>query len=494
MSPLDKWLPPLRTPDVRPDEPAHGVLLRLSHRNGIQRMSMMQALTGLELRRVRTGQQLDVLAGMAGCDAHDLSSLHLKKLPGRTVEIRGEVLRYPSDILISGRRLCTACLDEGCYHRFWWDLSMVATCPKHQTVLTVACSCGHALGWGDGSLTKCSHCVDGDVRKTVPKAANPNEVELDRWILGRFELTKSESEPEVLMDLPITSALETIERIAALPLGRHGTSFGSLGLSRRAVWAKGFQCVAAGQVADALEEAYRLSKQPDHPHPDISTAYGPFWGWLTRKGGERFCSPLAVIVQEHSSKIFNLSSGQHYRASHITRRISDPAHIDPISAQPQNDRDAVDRASHQGASWTVGLDVDGIRSMHRIRPFISIQELADLLGVNLTQLDEVLETDLLLPREGGPQVQKRPYVRAEVEQLLEGLKAEARISPQPQSNVDSVVSLACEHGSSLGSLILAIHQGVLPVVALRRGQTGLSALLVRLSDFLHVVETPALTI
>ena len=479
MSPLDKWRPPLRTPDVGLDEPAHGVLLRLSHRNGIQRMSMMQALTGLELRRVRMGQQLDSLADMAGCAADDLSSLHLKKLPGRTVEIRGEVLRYPSDILISGRRLCTACLDEAFYHRFWWDLSMVATCPKHQVVLTEACSCGHALGWGDGSLTKCSHCVDGDVRKTEPKAANRDEVELDRWILGRFELKRSKSEPELLMDLPITSALETIERIAALPLGRYGTGLGSLGLARRAAWARGFKCVAAGQVADALDEAYRLSKQLDHLHPDISTAYGPFWGWLTRKGGQRFCSPLAVIVQDHSSKIFNLS---------------EPAPIDLSAAQPHKDRDVVDRHSHQVNSWTVGLDVDGIRSMDRAKPFISAKELADLLGIGPTQLDEILETDILSHREGGSQVQKRPFLREEVEQLLQDLKAKARISLQPQSNIDSVVSLAHEHGVPLGRLILAMRQGDLPVVALKRGQIGLSALLVRLSDFLDVAETAIFTV
>ncbi len=488
MSLLDRWFPPLQTPDVLQDEPAHGVMLRLSHLNGIPRMSMMEAMTGLELRRIRTGQQLVELARVAGCQAERLSDLHYKKLPARTVEIRGEVLRFPSDVLVSARRLCVGCLEEAFHHRFWWDLAIIATCPRHSIVLTETCSCGQPLGWRDGAITKCAHCPDGDVRRSKQLAAQHEEVVLDRWILGRFSLKKDDSEPELLSGLPITSALETIERIAALGLTRHPSSFPSLGLSRRTVWTRGFKCVAEGRVGNALDQAYRLSRQGEHLYPDISTAYGPFWGWLTRKGGERFCSSLSQIVQEHSSTIFNLSVGRDLpavrangpSAQHARRRCAPEEFGDTtdVRVRPRSRQD----------SWTVGLDVEGIRSMDEARPFIDADELRTLLNVSSEQLEELLEVELLSCREGRQQVHRRPYVRAEVQQLLDKLRTGVRVLVEPNSNVDSVVTLGREYGVSLGQLVSAMHHGELPVAALRRGDRGLRALLVRLRDFLDVVE------
>ncbi|MFL1877227.1 TniQ family protein [Hansschlegelia beijingensis] len=230
-----------------------------SDRNGIPRMSVMRAMTGIDLRRVRTGHQLQDLADLGGCCASELSALHYKKLPARSVEIRGEILRHPSDVLIQGRRLCVRCLDEDCYHRFWWDLSMVATCPKHSLGLTETCSCGTLLSWGDGAIAKCADCADGDARGAQPQPARVEDVALDRWILSRFGVTQV-SEPEMLSGLPITRALEIIERVAALGLAQDPSRVQFLPRSRRSMWVRGYKCIAEGRVPEALDQAYRLSR------------------------------------------------------------------------------------------------------------------------------------------------------------------------------------------------------------------------------------------
>jgi len=479
----EKWSLPLLTPDVFQDEPAHGLLLRLSDRNGIPRMSVMRAMTGIDLRRVRTGHQLQVVADLAGCCTPELGALHYKKLPARSVEIRGELLRFPSDVLVHGRRLCVKCLDEEYYHRFWWDLSMVATCPKHSLVLTGACSCGTRLSWGDGAIAKCADCADGDARGAQPQPAQDEDVALDRWILSRFGVTQI-SEPELLSRLPITGALEIIERVAALGLAQHPSKFQFLQRSRRSIWVRGYKCIAEGRVQDALDQAYRLSRAGNDRHVDITTAYGPFWDWLVSRGGENFCSPLSRIVQTHSSAIFSLSNGMSASAS---RRIQTPSERDcPHEATPANSREFGTRAAH--TSWTVGLDVDAIRTIDRRRPYIDDRELQGLLHVSAGQIGDLIEFELLTRRDGGYHAQRRPYLRAEVEKLLDELKAEARMSSKEQSDLDSIVTLCERHAVSLGGILAAMRRGELSVAALRRGSTGLRALLVRVPKFLNIVE------
>src|SRR5262245_25132772 len=176
------WLPPLWVTPL-PDEPPHGMYLRLAERNGFRRVGLLENLVGIKLRHVRLGRDLDHLAAMLRCEPEHLNGTLIKhQRPGSPI-VGGEAVRR-KDLTMLRRRACPACLAKSAHHRFWWDLGFVATCPIHEIWLAQSCSCGGPLTWADGSLAKCRTCEDGDVRLLPFETASSEVIALDRWVLS----------------------------------------------------------------------------------------------------------------------------------------------------------------------------------------------------------------------------------------------------------------------------------------------------------------------
>ncbi len=92
----------------------------------------------------------------------------------------------------AGRRVCPACLLEHRHHRAIWDLMFIAACPVHAVCLVDACrTCGSALRWAGGSLTRCACLSDLTqvAAKPTPKADLRGTKAVHGLLLGddRFE-------------------------------------------------------------------------------------------------------------------------------------------------------------------------------------------------------------------------------------------------------------------------------------------------------------------
>jgi len=193
------WKPPLWVTPL-PEEPPHGIYLRLAERNGFHRIGHFENATGIKLRQVRLGRDLDHLAGMLRCEPRHLNGALIKHQEQGPPIVGGEAIRC-KDLMIVGRRACPACLAASAHHRFWWDLRFVSTCPIHAIRLTCRCSCGGKLTWADGSLAKCRTCEDGDVRLLPFEPASCKVIALDRWILSRFGILNSNESVVVIHKL-----------------------------------------------------------------------------------------------------------------------------------------------------------------------------------------------------------------------------------------------------------------------------------------------------
>ena len=298
---LGLWKPPLWVTPL-PEEPPHGMYLRLAERNGLRHIRVFENMTGVKLRHVRLGRDLDYLAAILRCEPHQLSEYSIEQGRRGSLIIRGEAVRR-KDVMMVQRRACPACFAISAHHRFWWDLRFVTTCPMHAIRLANCCSCGGKLTWTDGSLTKCHTCEHGDVR-LLPGEFAPYDVgSLDRWILSRFGIVDYKEKVPVIHKQPLGTAIEIVERIGALVVGGYRTHWQQItdySQPPEEVRAIGFRTLAEGKLAGALDRAYDGFLVSTHKAAGISTMYGWFSYWFCHRGGPRLSTELADIMLKHA--------------------------------------------------------------------------------------------------------------------------------------------------------------------------------------------------
>jgi TniQ len=298
---LGLWKPPLWVTPL-PEEPPHGMYLRLAERNGLRHIRVFENMIGVKLRHVRLGRDLDYLAAILRCEPHQLSEYSIQQGRRGSLIIRGEAVRR-KDVMMVERRACPACFAISAHHRFWWDLRFVTTCPMHAIRLANRCSCGGKLTWTDGSLTKCHTCEHGDVRLLSGEPAPYDVGSLDRWILSRFGIVDYKEKVPIIHKQPLGTAIEIVERIGALVVGGYRTHWQQItdySQPPGEVRAIGFRTLEEGKLAGALDRAYDGFLVSTHKAAGISTMYGWFSYWFCHRGGPRLSTELADIMLKHA--------------------------------------------------------------------------------------------------------------------------------------------------------------------------------------------------
>lgn len=318
-SPLPLWVSPAE------DEPAHGILLRLAERNGIQTQTMMQTLTGLTVSRLRESDGVQVLADIIHSDPSSL----LRSTP--TVDsqghlsIRGERIGRKCDVRLSARRLCTQCIGESLHHRFWFDLEFVTTCPRHGLELISSCSCGGHLSWNDVSITRCCHCTSGDVRLLKAVPANCDVVEMDRWALGRLG-AGDVIFISALDQMPLKQSIDTIGQIGALDIGGYRQQWveaSDLEVPAVEVRARGFQILKHSRLDGVLDRIYgEFVKSGNRSTPTIHTAYGWFGHWFAFVKPSNFSEEISEIVMANASRKFDVKRKAFHALPYASYQIS----------------------------------------------------------------------------------------------------------------------------------------------------------------------------
>ncbi|WP_246812104.1 hypothetical protein [Microvirga sp.] len=142
------------------------------------------------------------------------------------------------------------------------------------------------------------------------ETASPEILALDRWIVAQFGLLQGVGTPPELQNLPLTQAIDMIERIAALDL--HGyadrwVEIDDLSIERAAARAHGFRVILEHRIGDALDRTYEGFLSTGGPRPaSMLTAYGWFYRWLSWRGGENFSPALAQIVLDNALQKFQV--------------------------------------------------------------------------------------------------------------------------------------------------------------------------------------------
>lgn len=302
-NPIPLWVAPEQ------DEPAHGILLRLAERNGFQSIHPISNALEVSRRDLQYGIGVDKIADAVRSDRTDILGSTFRKMSG-SVMIRGEEISRRHAVKQSLRRLCPRCIDEAAFHRFWFDLAFISTCPAHGTALVSDCSCGRKLSWTDVHVTKCRHCADGDVTRVSVPCPNPELVEVDRWALGRLGVGNAVSAP-ALDTMPLKAALHVIERIGILDAGGFRTTWtdvGDLDVPAAELRSKGFQAIKEGRLRPLLDRVYAgyLASELRRP-PSIKNAYGWLAEWFRDLRPPHMAVYFADAVLANAKSRFEIS-------------------------------------------------------------------------------------------------------------------------------------------------------------------------------------------
>lgn len=489
------WTPPRWTPEVLADEPPHGVYLRLCDINGIARAAMMHTLTGVRGSRVRAGLDLVDLARIAHCDLDNLKRNAYRKVRGEHVQIRGNTLKLRDHLYTQIRRVCPECLEASRYHRFWWDLAFVESCPEHRRRLVSQCSCGEDLTWNDGLITKCATCEGGDVLAVAPEPAAPDVIELDRWILSRFDIGDADETPAFLKGLSLSHAIDMIERVAALDLvgyAERWVEINDLDRPNATARAHGFRIIQEDQISTALDHAFEgFLRAGNAKAPSLSTAYGWFWHWLNWRGGDKFSPALAQIVLDNAIAKFQvpIDAFPSLKRTEISTTLSNVAQ--QARARPGTIRKILEHEggirSEKKKGSPIKIEKNVLdRLVADLDASVPLARLPELIGTGLRIVKTLVRADVIpswIP--GGAKGTKHRYVfrMKDVEDWLAKLAAGTDRRPKRcPADCVAVADAPLRCKVPIEKLVQALECGDIIPRGILVGEKGLSALIVATSD------------
>ncbi|MET3890213.1 hypothetical protein ABIE41_001289 [Bosea sp. OAE506] len=298
-----------------PEEPAHGLFLRIAEINGLPPSDMARSM-GFSLASLRRGYNIDKLARLVGCDELLLALNSFSFAVGEKVTIRGQTIGLRRDLLRKKRRVCRCCLAEAPYHRFWWDLRFIDFCPRHWINLEDRCFCenSHHWSWFDSSVGICRHCSEQMTSRKPDELAERKTafdrhiIDTNAYLLGRLGVCTKKFVP-ILDELPLDEVIDVIERVGAFELGGYSKKWktaANLRLPVEEVRARGFSMLATGFWAEsrARDPSKYIEAFSHDPNPTINKKLGWFYHWFNGKGGKRF-SPLEIVTWFGRGSLFD---------------------------------------------------------------------------------------------------------------------------------------------------------------------------------------------
>lgn len=467
------WLPNVW---IRPleDEPVHGLALRLAEINGLQRMRDLEFLAGFSVAGIRHGEGLDRLAAMIRCDPAELQDRCYRATSRQMRTFRGIVLGVINDIDATGRRCCPGCLAESRHHRFWWDISPIASCSRHSRRLVRSCSCGRTLSWKDASPIKCHGCEDGSVLGTEAEAVHDDVLALDRLLLAKLGIGSAPPTP-VLGALDLRAAVEVAGRVGALDALGYRTKWaepGDCGDPPEVVRARGWRILAEERLGEILDRVYdeflvrddvRASRSGE---ARIDNSFGWFSHWFRYRGGERFSPELARILVERAEGKFRLTS----RSFPATPRAGDTVNLSEAAAICGARQGTVRRLlAKEGLVRPNPIKGSPIRikraDAERIAADLSEAltqaDLVPLTGLRNGTIDKLCRADILPVwlKGGGVEAHRFLFRRRDVLAWMEGLLADVRVADDVPADAPLLRDLPLSNRMPVKEMVAVLRRG-----------------------------------
>ncbi len=422
-----------------PEEPAHGLFLRIAEINGLPPSDMARSM-GFSLASLRRGYNIDKLAKLVRCDEVQLASNSFSFAVGEKVTIRGQTIGLRRDLLRTKRRVCRCCLAEAPYHRFWWDLRFIDVCPHHRLRLEDRCRCPnlHNLSWYDSKLGMCRHCSEQGVKSRDADVIAGREGAIERhifatneYLLGRLDVCNTDSVP-ILDALPLDEVIDVIERVGAFQLGGYSKKWktaANLRLPVDEVRARGFNMLATGFWAESRDPHFNefINAFSHDPNPTMNKRLGWFYHWFNGKGGKRFSPGLAKLMEEMPWNYYssigqglaksNLGFSSHYMT--LNQAASECAQgktsLRRILRQFGKDRDLV----RKGLPFRIEAEfVGNLRSA--LEEECNFDEVRKILGAGHLSVQRFIKSGFFTPVvKGGGDRHEYAFRRDHIEKFLE---------------------------------------------------------------------------
>ncbi|MBY4607471.1 TniQ family protein [Rhizobium sp. 9T] len=279
------------------DEPSHGYFLRLVRAQGLDTTVTFNIWNGIENDRVDPARSLAIIEDhplpeqwkvmLRGCSP---------MVDGSRTEIRGETV-WSAQVSYYPRRWCPACIAERPYHRFWWDLVPLHSCPFHGTTLAREDREGAKVSWTWPDFH--------ESRRGVPLGVAASRIEggdsFGDYVLGRLGARPPISVP-MLDGAMLGDAIEFCEvigkflsnpRLIAVPDIRPGDA------------EAGYRVICKGKVA--IAEALRRWIGAHNPDHKTRTSLAGVFGWIANKTWAVRNDELNAILRRalHEARAFH---------------------------------------------------------------------------------------------------------------------------------------------------------------------------------------------
>jgi hypothetical protein len=429
---LPLWAHPL------PEEPAHGLLLRLAQINGYPYISRVERETGLSLSALQRGRQYEEIAAVVRCSLDEIARHSFFGFDSVNIRIKGEAVNCMHDFHQTLRRACPACLRESPHHRFLWDLAFVTSCPKHRIQLVDKCSCGSArpLSWSDGRLYRGNCCQSGDIRTVQGEPASLAVQEMDSYFAGRLGLSKRVAFP-ALDELPLYDVIELLERVGALHAGGYSRLWRNsknVNLPQAENRAAAFKIIAEDRMQAVLEATYLgfLRSGAKKP-PALTSAYGWFYHWYSLRGGSAFSPYLTEHIVQHAVSKFHVTGKvESIKATYVSDQQSNCLLTETAQKCEIKQRELKKIVElydlgvpDKGAGLTLIARADADALVTISKRLIKKKEAGTILGFRAQKsMDDFIERGLLVPFINGPASMPLTYkfLKDDVVALLSAIK------------------------------------------------------------------------
>jgi hypothetical protein len=184
-------------PEPHPDESFNGFLLRVGKLNCLFKPAEILQCLGL-------GTQTTTASGNFGW--LELPSREIFRALERRLErpLESHRVRFKqrdqlewlntkdrkiADLRLGFPRICTSCVSEQGVLDWRWGLTVTASCPKHECLLTTSCpDCEKPLNWSGSLLIGCPHCDKtwSEIKPSEPSVITESERQLWKDLNGEF--------------------------------------------------------------------------------------------------------------------------------------------------------------------------------------------------------------------------------------------------------------------------------------------------------------------
>jgi hypothetical protein len=394
----------------------------------------------------------------AFCSADPASvAVSSPRFEGQFVHLMGERLRS-RDYSVRLRRWCPDCLLEAGWHRGWWDVGFVTSCPRHMCCLVDLCPCGRKITWANqpGLL----FCTCGRELAT----ASSTRLSEDECAFDRYE------------------AVELVRQLGSFALDPFQER-GTLGTSDsvRKVMAAGFQAVSdfPASVERAMERV-RAAKG-DRLQPPHFLHSNEFRTWLVESEPAPLSGALSGFFLHHARRAREADIEGELPYGWF--RLEHGADLCCVSqAEFQRILRALGAWPREGvAGGWLCIDPFFLGWLVRnVRNGKDIKELADDLDVTEADARSLVQAGLVQPFVPRCWGVREFFGPAEPEALLRKLAAKVSPTRRDFRKLYPLRMAAEEMGVPLSEAIIGIFDNKLPVPAVGRHQVGLDRLLVGL--------------